>query len=88
MEPMSDGVVSAALRSAEQMLAEPLPRRWAHVQGVLARAELAAPLFGSIDSESLCGAAVLHDVGYSRRLATTGLHALDGARFLETQGVF
>jgi hypothetical protein len=34
------------------------------------------------DSGLLQAAAVLHDVGYAPRLATTGFHPLDGARFL------
>jgi HD superfamily phosphodiesterase len=34
------------------------------------------------DSGLLRAAAVLHDVGYAPRLATTGFHPLDGARFL------
>jgi hypothetical protein len=34
------------------------------------------------DAELLESAAVLHDVGYAPRLATTGFHPLDGARFL------
>ncbi len=35
----------------------------------------------------LVAAAYLHDVGYARALRDTGLHQLDGARWLRAQGV-
>ena len=57
------------------------PRRWAHVQGVAARACSLAPVLGA-DAELLQAAAWLHDIGYAPDLAVTGLHALDGARYL------
>ncbi|WP_405913025.1 HD domain-containing protein [Streptomyces sp. NBC_00963] len=62
-------------------LSEPLPRRWAHSQGVARRAAEVAGVLGD-DAELLTSAAVLHDVGYAPRLAATGFHPLDGARFL------
>lgn len=63
------------------LLQEPLPRRWAHVQGVAARARSLAPVLGD-DADLLEAAAWLHDIGYAPGLAVTGLHALDGARYL------
>lgn len=66
---------------AQAELAESLPRRWAHSQGVAQRAEGLAEVVGE-DAELLTSAAVLHDVGYASRLVDTGFHALDGARFL------
>ena len=63
------------------LLQVPLPRRWAHVQGVAARARSLAPVLGA-DAELLEAAAWLHDIGYAPDLAATGLHALDGARYL------
>jgi hypothetical protein len=63
------------------LLQEPLPRRWAHVQGVAARARGLAPVLGD-DADLLEAAAWLHDIGYAPGLAVTGLHALDGARYL------
>ncbi|MCX4751183.1 HD domain-containing protein [Kitasatospora sp. NBC_01287] len=76
-----------AERIAEQELAASLPRRWAHSQGVARQAERLAPALGP-DAALLAGAAVLHDVGYAPRLATTGFHPLDGARFLrDSHGV-
>lgn len=66
---------------AESLLAEPLPRRWRHSQGVAERARTIAPILGK-DAELLEAAAVLHDIGYSPDLAKTGFHPLDGARYL------
>ena len=66
---------------AQALLREPLPRRWAHVQGVAGRARGLAPVLGA-DAELLEAAAWLHDIGYAPGLALTGLHQLDGARYL------
>ncbi|GHH73754.1 metal-dependent phosphohydrolase, HD subdomain protein [Kitasatospora indigofera] len=65
----------------EALLADDLPRRWAHSQGVAGRARALAPILGP-DAELLEAAAVLHDIGYSPRITDTGFHPLDGARFL------
>ena len=72
---------SWAQQLARELLQEPLPRRWAHVQGVAARARSLGPALGA-DAELLEAAAWLHDIGYAPGLATTGLHQLDGARYL------
>jgi hypothetical protein len=66
---------------ARSLLQEPLPRRWAHVQGVADTARTLAPIFGE-DADLLEAAAILHDIGYAPRLAATGFHPLDGARYL------
>jgi HD domain-containing protein len=66
---------------ARILLADPLPRRWSHVQGVAARARSLAPSLGP-DAALLEAAACLHDIGYLPDLAATGLHGLDGARYL------
>ncbi|MEU3073919.1 HD domain-containing protein [Streptomyces laurentii] len=66
---------------AESLLAGPLPRRWAHSQGVAERARIIAPILGE-DAELLEAAAVLHDIGYSPDVVETGFHPLDGARYL------
>lgn len=73
--------VSWATATACRLLAEPLPRRWAHTQGVAARARDLAPILGN-DAALLESAAWLHDIGYSPEAATTGFHPLDGARYL------
>ncbi len=66
---------------ARALLQEPLPRRWVHSEGVAARARSLAPVLGA-DADLLEAAAWLHDIGYAPGLATTGLHQLDGARYL------
>jgi hypothetical protein len=66
---------------ARELLHDPLPRRWAHVQGVAARARGLAPVLGA-DADLLEAAAWLHDIGYAPSLASTDLHQLDGARYL------
>jgi putative nucleotidyltransferase with HDIG domain len=66
---------------ARAALAEVLPRRWSHVQGVADRARRAVPLFGD-EGEVLVAAALLHDIGYAPDLAETGFHPIDGARYL------
>jgi hypothetical protein len=66
---------------ARALLAESLPRRWSHVQGVAARARTLKPSLGA-DADLIEAAAWLHDIGYLPELAATGLHGLDGARYL------
>jgi HD domain len=66
---------------ARTLLADSLPRRWSHVQGVGARARTLKPSLGT-DADLLEAAAWLHDIGYLPELAHTGLHGLDGARYL------
>ncbi|WP_349497869.1 HD domain-containing protein [Actinoallomurus iriomotensis] len=60
---------------ARQLLERPLPRRWAHTQGVAGRAESLAG-----EADLLAAAAWLHDIGYSPEVVDTGFHPLDGAR--------
>jgi len=74
-------LASWAEHLARAFLQAPLPRRWAHVQGVAAQARSLAPVLGA-DAGLLEAAAWLHDIGYAPGLAVTGLHALDGARYL------
>ena len=73
--------VAAAAQLAERLLA-PLGRRWLHVQEVVAQAGELAAVLPEADGEDLISAAWLHDVGYSPELMDTGLHPLDGARYL------
>jgi hypothetical protein len=70
-----------AAELARKLLEAPLPRRWAHVQGVAARARSLAPILGD-DADLLEAAAWLHDIGYSPELVDTDFHPLDGARYL------
>nr|BFE65909.1 HDIG domain-containing protein [Dactylosporangium thailandense] len=66
---------------ARHLLAEPLPTRWAHVQGVGHTAEDIAHIVGA-DADLLICAAWLHDIGYAPDLNKAGFHPLDGARYL------
>ena len=54
---------SRAQEMARGFLAEALPRRWAHVQGVAGKAQRVAVSLAL--SEALVAAAWLHDVGYA-----------------------
>lgn len=78
---MNGSMATWACSVAEVELRESLPRRWAHSQGVGRRAGELAEVVGD-EADLLIAAAVLHDVGYAPRLAITGFHPLDGARFL------
>ncbi|MEV0382812.1 HD domain-containing protein [Nonomuraea sp. NPDC050643] len=66
---------------AKDLLETTLPRRWAHTQGVAARAVSLAPILGD-EADTLTAAAYLHDIGYAPSLVATGFHPLDGARYL------
>ncbi|MFJ4899446.1 MULTISPECIES: HD domain-containing protein [unclassified Streptomyces] len=78
---MGGSMANWARAVAEAELSGPLPRRWAHSLGVSRRAARVAEAMEGA-SELLFSAAILHDVGYAPRLAVTGFHSLDGARFL------
>jgi predicted hydrolase (HD superfamily) len=80
------GQVAWARELARELLEGPLPRRWAHTQGVAARAASLAVLLGD-EADTLTAAAYLHDIGYAPALVDTGFHPLDGARFLRAKGV-
>jgi hypothetical protein len=67
--------------TARKFLAKPLPRRWAHTQGVAAAARGLAPVLGT-DADLVTAAAWLHDIGYAPTIVATGFHPLDGARHL------
>src|SRR5690349_13674018 len=70
-----------AEETARRLLEVPLPRRWAHTHGVATRARSLSPILSS-NADLIEAAAWLHDVGYSPGLVATGLHSLDGARYL------
>jgi putative nucleotidyltransferase with HDIG domain len=79
-------MVELAARVAQQHLAEPLPRRWRHVQAVAAKAEQLGRVIVPEDRDLLTASAWLHDIGYAPNITDTGLHALDGARWLVREG--
>ncbi|WP_348637900.1 HD domain-containing protein [Actinomadura madurae] len=66
---------------ARKQLESPLPRRWAHTQGVARQARTLAPILGD-KADFLEAAAWLHDIGYAPDLVSTGFHPLDGARYI------
>lgn len=76
--------VSDARAFARSMLADDLPRRWAHVQGVASRATLFAGRHRQADL--IIAAAYLHDVGYAPSAVDTGFHQIDGGRLLRRMG--
>jgi putative nucleotidyltransferase with HDIG domain len=78
------GLTEWAYALSESLLSDLLPRRWAHSLEVAKRARSLRPILGD-DAELLEAAAMLHDIGYSPAIATTGFHPLDGARFLRDQ---
>ncbi|MFD7526042.1 HD domain-containing protein [Streptomyces sp. NPDC059849] len=78
---MGGSMVGWALRVSGAELSSVLPRRWAHSKGVARRAAGLEQILGG-DFGLLVASAALHDVGYAPRLAVTGFHPLDGARFL------
>jgi HD domain len=77
-------VVGTAAGVAAEKLSVVLPRRWVHVQAVAAKADNIARAVS--DPEVLIASAWLHDIGYAPDIADTGLHSLDGARWLVRNG--
>ena len=67
--------------TSRQILAEPLPRRWAHTHGVAAAARELSAILGE-HADLIEAVAWLHDIGYSPAIARTGFHPIDGARHL------
>jgi hypothetical protein len=55
-------LASWAGQLAWALLQEPVPRRWAHVQGIAARARGLAPVLGA-DADLIEAAAWLDDIG-------------------------
>ncbi|MFI6575398.1 HD domain-containing protein [Nocardiopsis sp. NPDC050513] len=68
-------------------LLENVGTRWPHVQRAAQQARSVALTVAGEDHELLVAAALLHDIGYAPALAHTGFHPLDGARWLQDQGV-
>lgn len=91
--PADDGEMSGApltswaRNTAHRLLARSSPRRWVHSSGVARRAEQVARVVPAGERDVLVAAAWLHDIGYAEELGETGLHSLDGARYLLRAGV-
>lgn len=75
--------VAARLAGA---LLSPSGRRWDHVQGVAARAVELTRAVPADEGDLLVVAAWWHDLGYAPGLDQTGMHQIDGARFVEDMG--
>ncbi len=79
----------SARELAKLWLAKLEPRRWHHVRGVGVKAEgLSRVMFleDRRDRDVLVAAGYIHDIGYAPGLKRTGLHQLDGARFIRKLG--
>ncbi len=79
-------LVTWARTTARELLSG-MDGRLAHVEAVGRRAEWVVGVVGTDDRAHLVAAAYLHDVGYAQALRATGLHPLDGARWLRDQAV-
>ena len=73
-------VRTAAATMRELLVGAPGRRR--HTAAVAARAEELTTELDADDGQALVAAAWLHDVGHATSIRHTGLHALDGARYL------
>lgn len=76
---------AAAAKLAHQLLAD-TGTRWAHTQVVAAHTMSIAKHVAADWSRPLLEAAWLHDIGHAAPVADTGLHPLDGARWLQDHG--
>ncbi|MGW6263055.1 HD domain-containing protein [Streptomyces sp. NPDC055085] len=70
---------------AEELLADGLPKRWAHSRQVYEQARSLRPILGD-DYDLLTAAAIVHDVGYANAAKNTGQHMIDGGRYLQNIG--
>ncbi|MEU4594944.1 HD domain-containing protein [Micromonospora aurantiaca (nom. illeg.)] len=83
---MSDLTANAKDLAGSLLDSPKMARRWTHVQGVGRRATELTSTVAPADRDLLVAAAWLHDVGYAPDLVDTGLHSLDGARYLRRNG--
>jgi hypothetical protein len=74
-----------AASEAERLLL-PLGDRWNHVRAVGECAREVSAVLDQEDRPYLVAAAYVHDIGYAPDLQRTGLHQLDGARYLRSLG--
>ncbi len=76
-------------RAAQDLIAdvlEPRSDRLAHSRGVGRKGESVAAALVPDQYNLLAGAAYLHDIGYGEKAQDTGLHQIDGARYLRALG--
>jgi HD domain len=75
-------IVDYAEAVAFDLLADSLPRRWAHTVGVAAAADRFARTLAPHCAERVVAAAWLHDIGYAPDLVAAGFHPIDGAAYV------
>jgi HD superfamily phosphodiesterase len=63
-----------------------LGNRWLHIQRVVDQAKRVGAIFDEEERFFLIAATWAHDIGYGPELKQTGLHSIDGARWLRAQG--
>ena len=80
---LAAGLVDAQAEAFRLLAAD--DGRWNHVRGVANAASRAVSVAAG-DREVLVAAAWLHDIGYAEAIVDTGLHQLDGARYLRSIG--
>ncbi|MEV0394145.1 HD domain-containing protein [Polymorphospora rubra] len=80
---MSELLTKAKDLAAGLLASPPMAHRWAHVQAVGQRATELTVTVAPADRDLLLAAAWLHDIGYAPGLMDSGLHSLDGARYLQ-----
>lgn len=80
------GVMESWAASAANEFVRPLGERWLHTLGVVERSRELARALPALDDDVLIAAAFVHDAGYAPRLARTGFHPVDGARYVDAQG--
>lgn len=78
--------LSSAAEDLARRLTTDQPRLFDHLRGVAVRAESFAPTVAAADRDALVAAAWLHDIGKVPALHDTGLHGVDGARYLRRAG--
>jgi hypothetical protein len=79
---VEDLAVSATALARQCLDTPNLADRWLHVQAVARRAKELTPTVGVGDRSLLIAAAWLHDLGYAPGLVVSGMHSIDGARYL------
>lgn len=82
---MASPVVQWAEECVHELLGDLRPRI-DHVLAVGEKARRISTAFNGADAELLVAAAYLHDIGYAPAVVDTGLHQIDGARWLRSQG--
>ncbi|MGH2499792.1 MAG: HD domain-containing protein [Candidatus Limnocylindria bacterium] len=79
-------LVAWAAEESQARLA-PLGSRWLHCRGVATRAREIETVVAPDHRAVLVAAAYLHDVGYAPELVRCDFHPLDGAYWLQAQGL-